>query len=131
MKKVFGLLSTARRTKRSAGVVGVLAATALAASGCMASPVQNSGPIRPDPQVTAMPKIADFPEAYKTANVQDGFVEQFGPGSDVAVANAGLKIMEVLVEDHPQYTLAAWKPTVVMWTKDIAPKFKPLVSSRE
>jgi hypothetical protein len=130
----------AHRTKRTAGAAALLAALVMTASGCSSAPAQSAESAPRGQQGAASPtatpgkKLADagapVPDKEFTGfNIGTGVVFNWSDADKQSMEKNGLAILKVLIEDHPEYTVAAFKPTQEAWDKDVAPQLKPLTFS--
>jgi hypothetical protein len=114
-----------------AGLVGLLMALALTATGCQMIPNANLGNAgaQPTPIVPPVKKVADFDPAKAT--IGEEWTTNFGqdPAVSTPFATAGLKIMSVMFDAHPEYTLGGFVPTDKEWSA-VAGEFKPLVNAK-
>ncbi|MCU1539892.1 MAG: hypothetical protein JWM01_839 [Arthrobacter sp.] len=116
----------AHRTKRTVGVVGLLAALVLTASGCSTAPAKaKAQPVAilgQEPQK----KVADYDPA--TAILDPEWGPAFGEDRAVStpIAAAGIKILSAMFDEHPEYTVEGFVPTDANWN-EAAARFKPLV----
>ena len=115
----------AHRTKRLAGVMGLLAALALTASGCsiLPTPAQPVGTPHQAPQK----KVSDFDPAMTTLAPE--WAPAFGEDRAVStpIAKAGIKILSAMYDEHPEYTVEGFVPTDATWN-ELAAKLEPLVN---
>jgi hypothetical protein len=110
-----------------AGFAGLLMAVALTASGC--APAQPPAAGNAPTTAVKVKKVADFDP---TMTILD---PEWDPafGQDRAfstpIATAGLKILSVMFDKHPEYTLGGFVPTDKEWSATVA-DFKPLVNAK-
>lgn len=119
-------MNIARRTKTLA-LSGLL--TALALTGCSTSPTevapQNAPAAEPE---TPKVKIADTPF------IEDGGFypvdvpkEQHFTSAEVEdIKKTGITALQIMLEEHPEYTVEGFKPTAETWNGQIAPKLQPI-----
>lgn len=111
----------ARRTNRIAGIVGLLVALVLAISGCG---VVNS--------VLGKGDSGDaFSAPVTKPMLASDWVDDYGkdPALPKQISDAGVKIMAVMFDAFPQYTVAGFTPSEQNWTES-SEKIKPLVSAQ-
>jgi hypothetical protein len=124
----------AHRTKRIAGTAALLAALALTASGCSVASAQSAPQGTPSPTATAGKRLADIATAnadsdFEGWNTGDGTPFKWSEADKKSMEKNGLAILQVLIEDHPEFTVEGFKPTLEIWDKEVAPKLKPLTLS--
>lgn len=112
------------RTKRISAAASLLAALALTASGCSIVPA----PAKPVSVQSQEPqkKVADFDPSMTI--LDPDWAPAFGEDRKVStpIATAGIKILSVMFDEHPEYTVEGFVPTEANWTESAA-KLKPLV----
>lgn len=116
-----------------AGLVGLLMALALTATGCQVTANPNGSPngpqAAPAQAAPVLPKVGDFdPEL---ARLGEEWTASFGEDRAVATpfAAAGLKILSVMFDAHPEYTLGGFVPTDKEW-KMASDEMQPLVNAK-
>lgn len=113
--------------KRIISSVGLLIALTLTASGCSVLPVaSNAKGTQPVPTVK---KVADFDPAKAVLDPE--WEAAFGKDRAVStpIATAGLKVLSVMFDSHPEYTLGGFVPTDKEWDT-VAGDFEPLVNAK-
>lgn len=107
-----------------AGVVGLLAALALTATGCSTAPAAAQPVIKPSQE--HQKKVSDFDPAMTV--LDEDWVHEFGQDRKVStpIAKAGLKILSMMFDEHPEYTVEGFVPTDGNWN-EAAAKLRPLV----
>lgn len=110
------------------GVAGLLMALALTATGCQAASNPNGG-LQAAPTLPPVSKVADFDpsmttlgEEYEAAYGQDRAVS-------TPLATAGLKILSVMFDEYPEYTLGGFVPTDTEFNT-VATQLAPLINSK-
>jgi hypothetical protein len=113
-----------------AGFVGLLMALALTATGCQVIPNPNgdkaAAPVQAAP---VAPKVSAFDPAMTILGEE--YVAAFGEDREVStpIAVDGLKIMSVMFDAHPEYTLGGFVPADKEWSA-ISGELEPLVNSK-
>lgn len=135
-------MNIARRTKRVAGVTGLLAALALTASGCSAPAESNvpsgaetatsapasEAPVETKPAVVETPnKVATFD--IKKTIIDPSYVDAFGyEQSEIdAISRDGVKIASVMYAEHLDWTLKGFQRTEEHWNI-ISTELRPLIN---
>jgi hypothetical protein len=113
------------KTKKLAGVAGLLAALALTATGCQVAP-NPSGPVATRQEVP-LQKVADFDPSGVTTDA--AWVAAFGdnPALSSGAARDGLKILAIMYGEYPAYTVQGFVPTEEHFI-DVSSKLRPLVN---
>jgi hypothetical protein len=124
-------MKTNQRTKRVAGVVGLLAALSLTAAGCQVGPTAGKPPASFEAPAEPKVKLATLEvhanQEYEGWNSMDGEVGfKWSEADKAGMEKNGKAILEVLIEDHPEFTVEGFTPTPEIWNNEIAPKLKPL-----
>lgn len=135
-------MKSVRRTKRAAGVVGLLAALALTASGCSAQAEDKvpsatetvaSAPA-PEAPVETKPAIAEAPNKVAGFDISKvvidpSYVDAFGydQAEINAIASDSTNIMSVMFGEHPEYRVKGFVPTEEHW-KTVSAEMEPLVT---
>jgi hypothetical protein len=125
-----------RRTKQMTGVVGLLAALALAMSGCSVpmNPGNGKAPAQPASQETQAPKISsmklvadgDF-EGWNSMDGETNF--KWSAADKASMEKNGTAVLQILAQNHPEFTVDGFKPTAEIWNDKIAPELKPLTTT--
>lgn len=121
-------------TKRIAGVAGLLAALTLTATGCQVAPNPNGAQAAPPVQEAPQVKLTDVEVTadsdYEGWNSMDGEVGfRWSEADKAAQQKNGKAILQVLFEDHPEFTVDGFKATSEVWKSEVAPKLQPLTLS--
>lgn len=105
----------ATRTKRMAALVGLLMALTLAATGCQIAPNPNGQQAAPI-AAPSVSKVADFDVSMTTLDAE--WVAAFGEDRAVStpIAETGLKILSLMFDAHPEYTVNGFVPTDREWS---------------
>jgi hypothetical protein len=119
-------LNKTSRTKRAAGLTGLLAVAALALSACGSSAADEARkhPLPPVPPKENFASLGDS----KKVELEAGFSETFSAAQEKAISQAGLKVLQIIAQDHPEYTKYGFKPSLEQFDKEVAPALKPLVA---
>jgi hypothetical protein len=123
------------RTKRMARIAGLLAVLALTATGCQVAP-NPGGPQNPAPTPADAPKVkfSTLPATYDPDaegwNSMDGELNfKWSAADKASIEKNGRAILEVLVEDHPEFTVEGFERAPEVWDSRVAPKLKPVTLS--
>jgi hypothetical protein len=122
-------MNIAQHTKRTTGVVGLLAALALTASGCSAGANRATPPSVPAQEAAPKTKLADAPifpdDYYKSEGIPEAL--WYTEADIAAIKKNAIAALQVLIEDHPEFTVEGFQPTPEIWNNEVAPKLKPLI----
>lgn len=117
----------ATRTKRMVSFFGLLMGLTLIGSGC--APAQPPAAGNAPSASAKVKKVSDFDPSMTILDPEWGPV--FGEDRAVStpIATAGLKILSVMFDSHPDYTLGGFIPTDKDWSA-VAGDLKPLVNEK-
>lgn len=102
---------------------------ALALTGCSTSPTETAPQNAPaaEPETPKI-KIADTPfiedGGFYAVNVPKE--QHFTPAEVEDIKKTGVAALQIMLEEHPEYTVEGFKPTAEMWNGQIAPKLQPI-----
>lgn len=111
------------RPTRMAGAAALLAALASIVSGCLLGTQADAGQ-----------KISDIAAAHQDSSFEgwklgDGKPFTWSEADKESMETNGLAVLQVLIEDHPEFTAGSFRPTLEVWNEQVAPKLKPLTVS--
>lgn len=116
-----------------AEVVGLLAALTLTASGCTGAngPAAGFIPAAPSSPTNKLSTLSvnydsDF-EGWNSMNGETNF--KWSKADKASMEKNGKALLQILIEDHPEYTVEGFKRTPEEWNSKVAPKLKPLTLS--
>jgi hypothetical protein len=117
-----------------AGVVGLLAVLTITASGCTFGNRADNVYVPPAPEATPMVKLSTLPVTYDSDaegwNSMDGELNfKWSEADKASMEKNGKAILQVLIEDHPEFTVEGFQRTPEAWNNEVAPKLKPLTLS--
>lgn len=103
-------------------------ALALTASGCQAAAGTGGPPAAPTPEAAPKTKIADAPVIVDPAFRPNNLVTEkwFTEAEEAEIRNTSIAALKVMIEDHPEYTVEGFTPSLELWNAEIAPKLQPL-----
>lgn len=115
------------RATRTGGLTSLLVVAALALSSCSGSAAADEARKNPLPPVQAKQDFLALGDSKKI-DVEAGFNETFNADQEKAIGQAGLKVLQVVAQDHPEYTKFGFTPTLEQFDKEVAPALQPLVA---
>jgi hypothetical protein len=124
----------ANRIKRMIAASGLLMALVLTATGCQVAANPNGSKNVPiEAPVVPKVKLADAPVVVGAEFRPSGLVtdKHFTEAEEAKIKETGLAALKIMIEDHPEYTVEGFTPTLETWSKEIAPKLQPLVLPSE
>jgi hypothetical protein len=119
------------RPQRIAGVgLLITLALALAVSGCSGTASaggQQNAPAAPPaaPKVKLAEAPISLDPAFRPTDVTAD--KWFTEADEAEIKDVGLAALQIMIEDHPEYTVEGFTPTLETWNKEVAPKLQPLV----
>lgn len=116
------------RMKRMIGITGALLALTLTGTGCSILPKTGNSAAE-TPPAPPVKKVTEYDPA--AAILDPEWEAVFGQDRTLAtpIATAGLKILSVMFDEHPEYTLGGFVPADKDWTA-VAASLKPLVNTK-
>ncbi|ACL42227.1 hypothetical protein Achl_4276 (plasmid) [Pseudarthrobacter chlorophenolicus A6] len=119
-------MNTAGRTKTLV-LSGLLAGLVL--TGCSTSPTEVAAQKSPvaEPEAPKV-KIADAPMIEGTdlfpTDVPKN--QHFTPAEVADIKKTAVTALQIMLEEHPEYTVEGFKPTAETWNSQVAPKLQPI-----
>jgi hypothetical protein len=78
-------------------------------------------------------KLADAPVIVGADFRPENLVTDkwFTEAEEAEIRKTGLATLKIMIEDHPEYTVEGFTPTLETWNEEVAPKLQPLVLPAE